>query len=65
MEAVLCPFRKHLRTPKDHQGADSDAIRVFLFKLELGLTADPGRAGWEGEAPPNPAPPSPQRDKVL
>jgi hypothetical protein len=40
-------------TPKDHQGADSDAISlgVFLFKFKFELTADHDVAGQESEAP--------------
>ena len=51
-----------LCTPKDHQGADDDAITVgsLYYKLELGLTHCGPSAGQVGEATP-----CPQRDKVL
>lgn len=43
---VLCPFRKHSRTLKDHQETDSNAITLgSSLKLELGLAtsiSDPG-----------------------
>jgi hypothetical protein len=57
----LYPFRKHSQTPKDHQGANSNAITLgsLLFKLELRLITNPDTVEQEGEVL------SPQWDKVL
>ena len=42
-----------LQTPKDHQGANSDAIALgsFYSSSSLGPTAVSDAAGWEGKAP--------------
>lgn len=63
VEAGLCPFRKHLRTPKGHQRAGSEAIALgFVYSSSssgclLILTRQDGRATV--------TPSSPQQDKGL
>jgi hypothetical protein len=48
---ALCLFRKHLRTPNDHQGADSDAITLrSLFELELDTAEQEGVAPAQFQA---------------
>jgi hypothetical protein len=53
-----------LWTPKDHQGANSDAITLGsllqAWASAYSPTAYPDSAGWVGEATP-----SPRHDKVL